>query len=79
MSIPVDDVQLPDDMVYVLTLETETDAARFEQRQRILGEDYALLELADGTTTLVELMDDGGRAPITASAERMIVRYLIVG
>ena len=85
MSIPVENVQLTDVMVYVVSLAADTDmnATDLVHRQRILSEDYALLELADGTTTLVELMDDGVVTSASAgqpqSVIQMTVRYLIVG
>jgi hypothetical protein len=83
MSIPVADVQLTDVMVYVVSLaaDMDMDATQLVHRQRILSEDYALLELADGTTMLVELMDDGAdsAAAIAPPGGPTTVRYLIVG
>jgi hypothetical protein len=78
-SISVEDVRLADEMMYVIALTSTVDAAQEERRQRILGMDYALLEFEDGTTMLVELMDDGQSAPIPFPAPLLTLQYLIVG
>jgi hypothetical protein len=87
-SIPIDDARATDDMIYDVTVPrtllqagADADAAQSARAQRILGADFALLELEDTSTVLVELLNGDAilAGPQPASASPKTLRCLIIG